>query len=123
MPDVDNTRGTIHGTPAVMGDYYGKAIGVIDLALVYNAGHWQIDRDATKSEVRMVKGAKDEPAVDADEHIGQLVAQEHQATIAYVKTPIGTTDVEMSDVLRRRGRHDRDRDRQRRRSATTWKST
>jgi 2',3'-cyclic-nucleotide 2'-phosphodiesterase/3'-nucleotidase len=96
MPDVDNTRGTIHGTPAVMGDYYGKAIGVIDLALVAKAGHWQIDHDATKSEVRMVKGAKDEPAIDPDEHIEQLVAKEHQATIDYVKTPIGTSDIEMS---------------------------
>jgi len=96
LKDVDNTRGTIHGVPAVMGDYYGKAIGVIDLALVVNGGHWQVDRDATKSEARMVKGAKDEPAVDPDEHIEQLVAKEHQATIDYVKTPIGNSDVEMS---------------------------
>ena len=42
------------------------------------------------------RGAKDAPAVDADEHIEQLVANEHQATIDYVKTPIGTSDVEMS---------------------------
>jgi 2',3'-cyclic-nucleotide 2'-phosphodiesterase/3'-nucleotidase len=96
VPDVDNARGTIHGVPAVMGDYYGKAIGLVDLALVVNAGHWQVDRDATKSEVRLVQGAKDAPAVDADEHIEQLVANEHQATIAYVKTPIGSSDVEMS---------------------------
>jgi 2',3'-cyclic-nucleotide 2'-phosphodiesterase/3'-nucleotidase len=96
LKEVDNTRGTIHGTPAVMGDYFGKAIGVIDLALVVNGGHWQVDHDATKSEVRMVKGAKDEPAVDVDEHIERLVAKEHQATIDYVKTPIGNSDVEMS---------------------------
>jgi 2',3'-cyclic-nucleotide 2'-phosphodiesterase/3'-nucleotidase len=96
LPDVDNARGTIHGTPAVMGDYYGKAIGLVDLALVYQGGHWQVDRAATKSEVRLVQGAKDTPPVDADEHIGQLVAKEHQATIDYVKTPIGSSDVEMS---------------------------
>jgi 2',3'-cyclic-nucleotide 2'-phosphodiesterase / 3'-nucleotidase len=96
LPEVDNTRGTIHGTPAVMGDYYGKAIGVIDLALVYDGGHWQVDRDATKSDVRLVQGAKDAPAVDPDQHIEQLVAKEHQATINYVKTPIGNSDIEMS---------------------------
>ncbi len=96
LPEVDNARGTIHGTPAVMGDYYGKAIGLIDLALVYHDGHWQVDRDTTKSEVRLVQNGKDTPAAAADEHIEQLVAGEHQATISYVKTPIGTSDVEMS---------------------------
>ena len=44
----------------------------------------------------MVKGAKDEPAVDADEHIAELVAQEHQATIDYVSTPIGDSDFAMT---------------------------
>ena len=96
LPDVDNARGTIHGTPAVMGDYFGKAIGLIDLALIYHDGHWQVDRDATKSEVRLVQNGKDAPAAAADEHIEHLVAAEHEATIAYVKTPIGNSDVRMS---------------------------
>ncbi len=96
LPEVDNTRGTIHGTPAVMGDYFGKAIGVIDLAVVYKDGHWQVDRSATKSEVRLVQGAKDTLPVDVDEPIEKLVAHEHQSTIDYVKTPIGNSDIEMS---------------------------
>ena len=96
MPDVDNERGTIHGVPAVMGDYYGKAIGLIDLAVVYRGGHWTVDRAATKSEVRLVKSANDKPAVDTDEQVEQVVATEHRATIDYVKTPIGKSDFELS---------------------------
>ena len=96
IPDVDNTNGSIHGVPAVMGDYFGKAIGIIDLALVYREGHWQVDRSATKSEVRLVKATNDAAAVATDPHIGELVSTEHHATIDYVKTPIGTSDFEMS---------------------------
>ena len=95
LPDVDNVRGSIHGVPAVMGDYYGKALGVVDLALAWHDGHWQVDRAATHAEVRLVRNA-DGSHVDADEAIEQRVADEHQATIAYVKTPIGRSDFEMS---------------------------
>jgi 2',3'-cyclic-nucleotide 2'-phosphodiesterase / 3'-nucleotidase len=96
IPDVDNTNGSIHGVPAVMGDYFGKAIGIIDMALVYRDAHWQVDRSATKSEVRLVKATNDATAVATDPHIGELVSTEHHATIDYVKTPIGTADFEMS---------------------------
>ncbi len=96
IPDVDNSIGSIHGVPAVMGDYFGKGIGVIDMALVYRDGHWQVDRSATKSEVRLVKTTNDATAVATDPHIGELVSTEHHATIDYVKTPIGTSDFEMS---------------------------
>ncbi|HEX3897107.1 MAG TPA: bifunctional 2',3'-cyclic-nucleotide 2'-phosphodiesterase/3'-nucleotidase [Rudaea sp.] len=96
IPDVDNTRGYVHDVPAVMGDYFGKGIGIIDLALVYRDAHWQVDRAATKSEVRLVKPTNDAAAVETDPHIGELVATEHHATIDYVKTPIGTADFEMS---------------------------
>ena len=95
VPEVDNVRGSIHGVPAVMGDYYGKALGVVDLALTYQSGHWQVDRAATHAEVRLVRNA-DGSHVDGDAAIEQRVANEHQATIAYVKTPIGRSDFEMS---------------------------
>ena len=95
MTDVDNERGSIHGVPAVMGDYYGKALGVVDVALTARDGHWQVDREHTRSEVRLVRGA-DGSHVDGDAAIEQRVDAEHQATIAYVKTPIGRSDFEMS---------------------------
>src|SRR5690606_29329807 len=47
MPEVDNTRGFIHGKPAVMGSFWGKGLGVIELSLVQRAGRWHIDPSQT----------------------------------------------------------------------------
>jgi len=91
MPEVDNQRGFVRGVPAVMGNYFGKNIGVVDLALMYREGHWQVDREATHAEVRSVKNA-DGSFVDADAAISPLVAHEHLGAVAYVKTPIGRSD-------------------------------
>jgi len=95
MREVDNQRGSIHGVPAVMGDYFGKAIGVIDLALEWRGGHWQVDRDATHSEVRLVRAA-DGSHVEGEPRVEHSVEHEHAATIAYVKTPLGSSDFELS---------------------------
>ncbi len=95
LPEVDNARGFVRGVPAVMGNYYGKNIGLIDLALVYQDGRWQVDRAASHSEVRSVKNA-DGSHVDPESAIAPLIATEHEGTIAYVKTPIGQSDFELS---------------------------
>ena len=95
MRDVDNDRGFVHGVPAVMGDFYGKALGVIDLALDWHDGHWQVDRSATHSQVRRIRNA-DGTYVAPDLKIAALVKPEHAATIAYVNTPIGRSDFAMS---------------------------
>ncbi|MDR3387077.1 MAG: bifunctional 2',3'-cyclic-nucleotide 2'-phosphodiesterase/3'-nucleotidase [Rudaea sp.] len=95
IADVDKVRGSVHGVPAVMGNYFGKSIGLIDLVLVHDDGRWQVDRAATHAEVRSVKNA-DGSHVAADAEIIRLVKPEHDATIAYVKTPVGRSDFEMS---------------------------
>lgn len=89
-PEVDNERGTVRGVPAVMANFYGKNLGVIDLAVVFHDGHWQVDRAASKSEVRSVKAGDGFVAPEAA--IEPLVHAEHEGTVAYVKTPIGNAD-------------------------------
>ena len=95
VPEVDNTRGYVRGVPAVMGNYFGKNLGIVELALVSHDGHWQVDRGASKSEVRSVKGADGQFAA-TDEHIAELVKDEHAGAIDYVKTPIGHSDYRIS---------------------------
>jgi 2',3'-cyclic-nucleotide 2'-phosphodiesterase / 3'-nucleotidase len=95
IPDVDNVRGAVHGVPAVMGNFFGKSLGVLQLALTYQQGHWQVNREKSHAEVRSVKPASGESAIE-DPQIVQLIAAEHQAAIAYVKTPIGRTDFELN---------------------------
>ncbi|MFT3792054.1 MAG: bifunctional 2',3'-cyclic-nucleotide 2'-phosphodiesterase/3'-nucleotidase [Rudaea sp.] len=94
MPEVDNARGFVRGVPAVMGNYFGKSLGLVELALVFRDGRWQVDRAASRSEVRSVKGA--DGFADADERIAGLVKDEHAGAIEYVKTPIGRSDYDIS---------------------------
>ncbi len=98
MPDVDNARGFIHGKPAVMGNFWGKSLGVIELALVRRDGHWQIDPVATHSEVRNIKRV-DGSVVAGDPAVEAAVREEHQATIKYVSTPIGDSNFAMTSYF------------------------
>jgi 2',3'-cyclic-nucleotide 2'-phosphodiesterase/3'-nucleotidase len=98
MPGVDNQRGFVHGKPAVMGNFWGKSLGVIELGLIYRDDRWQIDPAATHSEVRDIKQA-DGSFVAPDAQIARLVDDVHQATIAYVSTPIGDSDFAMTSYF------------------------
>ncbi|MGB0134289.1 bifunctional 2',3'-cyclic-nucleotide 2'-phosphodiesterase/3'-nucleotidase, partial [Dokdonella sp.] len=95
LPEVDNVRGFIHGKPAVMGNLWGKSLGVIELALDWRDGHWRIDPERTHSEVRNIRDATGK-TVASDPDIRQAVATEHEATIAYVSQPIGSSNFPMT---------------------------
>ena len=95
LPDVDNERGFIHGKPAVMGNMWGKSLGLIELSLVRREGRWQIDPALTHAEVRNIHG-KDGIAVAPDSAIASAVKSEHEATIAYVSAPIGASNFPMT---------------------------
>jgi 2',3'-cyclic-nucleotide 2'-phosphodiesterase/3'-nucleotidase len=95
LPEVDNVRGFVRGKPAVMGNYWGKSLGVVDLALVRRDGRWEVDSSATHSEVRDIRNA-DGSYVAPDPEIASIVAPVHEATIAYVSTPIGASDFPMT---------------------------
>jgi len=92
LPETDATRGFVRGKPAVMGGFFGKDLGVIDLQLVRQDGRWTIDPATTHSEVRPICKTKTD-CVPADPAIAPLVAQAHAAAQAYVNTPIGRSQV------------------------------
>lgn len=98
LPEVDDVRGFIRGKPAVMGNYWGRSLGVIDLALVRKDGRWQIDSTNTHAEVRNVWRGPDTFAAP-DPEIRKVVDPVHDATIQYVSTPIGDSDFTMSSYF------------------------
>lgn len=102
MAEVDNERGFVRGVPAVMGSFWGKALGVIKLALVRQDGRWQIVKDKTFSQVRSIC-AKDQDCVAPDPEIGRLVDAEHRATMNWVDTAIGRTDFRLSTYFADQG--------------------
>ncbi|MGF6528602.1 bifunctional 2',3'-cyclic-nucleotide 2'-phosphodiesterase/3'-nucleotidase [Variovorax sp. PvP013] len=97
---VDNAAGTVNGVPAVMASSWGKALGVIRLGLVWDGKAWSVDKTRTTVEARLTETGKDAAGkttyVAADASVAPLVATQHQAAIAYVRTPIGRTDFRMS---------------------------
>ena len=95
---VDDERGFIHGKPAVMGNFWGKSVGLIELGLIREGGHWKIDPAATHSEVRDIKNA-DGSHVAPDKDIAALVEPVHEATRRYVATPIGDSDYAMTSYF------------------------
>ena len=99
---VDNKAGTINGVPAVMASSWGKALGVIQLALKWDGKAWAVDKTASKSELRNTQSKNAAGAtvyVEPDATIAPLIETQHQAAIQYVKTPIGSTDFRMSTLF------------------------
>jgi 2',3'-cyclic-nucleotide 2'-phosphodiesterase / 3'-nucleotidase len=95
---VDKIKGTVHGIPAVMAGHWGKNLGVIAMALTHDGKHWRVDKNATRVQSRSTK-LTDGKYVEADPAIRQLIAKEHEETIAYVRTPIGQSDFAMSSYF------------------------
>jgi 2',3'-cyclic-nucleotide 2'-phosphodiesterase/3'-nucleotidase len=135
LPMVDKVAGSVAGVPAVMANFWGQHLGVIQLGLTYDGLAWHVDPARTVVEARPIAttctgglptacgagerwktGAtcafahacaglpdKTKVYVEPDPSIAALVADEHQGTIAYVKTPIGSTDFEMSTYFAEEG--------------------
>ncbi|WP_050812535.1 bifunctional 2',3'-cyclic-nucleotide 2'-phosphodiesterase/3'-nucleotidase [Acidovorax radicis] len=102
MAGVDHKAGTVNGVPAVMASSWGKALGVVQLALQWDGAKWAVNKSASKSELRNTQSknpAGTTVTVDADPAIAPLIETQHQAAIQYVKTPIGQTDFRMSTLF------------------------
>jgi len=98
LPGVDKARGLVNGVPTVMANYWGKHLGVIKLELAHDGTRWTVDKNATTVQARSIQKA-DKTYVEADPEVAAAIEAEHQATIAYVKTPIGTTDYRMNSYF------------------------
>jgi len=97
---VDKTKGSFFGVPAVMPSYWGKAIGVIGYGLVVKNGKWTIDTGKTQVSIRKaLLDATAKTYVAVDPAIAAAVKTEHEAAIAYVKTPIGQSDFALASYF------------------------
>ncbi len=91
---VDADKGTIHGTPAVMGGYWGSHMGLIDLMLERDGTGWRVVGHA--SEARPISKRNEDRSVtalvDSDQSVLDAVQADHDATLAYVRRAVGKTD-------------------------------
>jgi 2',3'-cyclic-nucleotide 2'-phosphodiesterase/3'-nucleotidase len=92
IPGVDADRGTLHGVPAVMPGFWGSHLGLVDLELEKAGAGWRVA--GFKVEARPIYERKDRtvvPLVKAEPEVAGSVKREHEATLAYVRQPVGET--------------------------------
>lgn len=94
IPGVDVKAGTLHGKPAVMAGFWGSHLGVIDLDLTKEGDAWKVANFRT--EARPIYDRVDRKVVAKVESEAAVVAAvqaDHDATLKYVREPVGTTSV------------------------------
>ncbi|KOF22601.1 2', 3'-cyclic nucleotide 2'-phosphodiesterase [Ensifer adhaerens] len=91
---VDNTKGLISGKPGVMGGFWGSHLGLIDLLIEREGGAWRVVSSTSEArpiyrreEKKVIAEVADKPEVLA------AAQKEHEATLAYVRTPVGKSAV------------------------------
>lgn len=89
-PKVNLEKGTINGVPAVMPGFWGNHLGVIDLMLDDSGGRWAVKDARAHLRPAWDRTAR-KPLVDEDPAIAPLVATEHAATLAYMRSEVATT--------------------------------
>jgi 2',3'-cyclic-nucleotide 2'-phosphodiesterase/3'-nucleotidase len=95
LPNVDKVKGRVFGVPTVMANLWGKNLGVVRLQLRHDGRRWRVEDDRTVVESRTTQ-QPDKSFVAPAPGVMPLVAEEHEATIRYVKTPIGSAGFRMS---------------------------
>jgi 2',3'-cyclic-nucleotide 2'-phosphodiesterase/3'-nucleotidase len=85
---VDLKKGTINGVAAVEPGFWGNNLGVIDLSLQKVDGKWTV-KDSLSSVIPIYDKANKKPLVEADQSVLDAVKSEHNATLDYVRGPVG----------------------------------
>ncbi len=91
---VDLEKGTIHGKPAVMAGFWGSHLGLIDLMLERSGNEWRVVSHT--SEVRPISKRNEDRSitalVESDQAVLDSVAEDHAATLDYIRRAVGKTD-------------------------------
>ncbi|MEZ5812064.1 MAG: bifunctional 2',3'-cyclic-nucleotide 2'-phosphodiesterase/3'-nucleotidase [Rhizobiaceae bacterium] len=90
---VDAEAGTLMDKPAVQGGFWGSHMGLIDLLIERDGNSWRVV--SGMSEARPIykrdENRKVTALVESTAAVEAAVRDEHEATLAYVRTPVGET--------------------------------
>lgn len=101
LPGVDIKTGTINGVPATMPGFWGSHLGIVDLELRRSSvGKWYVTGGEGKVRATYKREGREKIAlVDADPKIMAAIAEEHQATIAYMSEAVGKTEAPINSYF------------------------
>ena len=97
---VDAAKGTLQGKPAVMGGFWGSHMGLVDLLLERDGNKWKVVSATSEARpiserVKEMKDGKEvtvtKPTVGDVQAIVDALKEDHEATLAYVRRPVGKT--------------------------------
>jgi len=92
MEGVDNAKGLVGGKPGVMGGFWGSHLGLIDLMLERDGNTWRVVGSTSEARPIFERVNRDiKPLVESRVGVEDAVRAEHEATLAYVRTPVGKT--------------------------------
>ncbi|MGP1395118.1 MAG: bifunctional 2',3'-cyclic-nucleotide 2'-phosphodiesterase/3'-nucleotidase [Inquilinaceae bacterium] len=92
MEGVDAVAGTLNGVPSVMPGFWGSHLGIVDLALSVEDGVWSVDSATVEARPIYRRDGREVVAlVDPDPAILDAVAEEHAATLDFVREAVGRT--------------------------------
>jgi len=97
---LDNKAGTIGGKPGVMGGFWGSHLGLIDLLLERDGNEWRVV--SSTSEARPISkrvDGKTTATVQSKPEVEAAAKEEHEATLAYVRTPVGKTSAPLQSYF------------------------
>jgi 2',3'-cyclic-nucleotide 2'-phosphodiesterase/3'-nucleotidase len=90
---IDIEAGTLQGKPATMGGFWGSHMGLIDLMLERDGEGWKVA--TSQSSTRPIykrEQRKKIPLVGDVQAILDATQAEHEATLEYIRRPVGMTD-------------------------------
>ncbi len=93
FPGIDLASATVHGTPAVMGGFWGSHLGVIDLMLERDGNAWRVVTHAVETRPIYKRGEDRSitPLVESEQPVLDAVQDIHEATLEYIRRPVGKT--------------------------------
>ncbi|MBV8441647.1 MAG: bifunctional 2',3'-cyclic-nucleotide 2'-phosphodiesterase/3'-nucleotidase [Hyphomicrobiales bacterium] len=89
---LDAARGFIHGKPAVMAGFWGSHLGIMDLALEQDVAGWRVVRAQVEARpiARRDENGAGVALVDSDPEVLRAASAAHEATLHYIRGPVGT---------------------------------
>ncbi|CAM3951037.1 bifunctional 2',3'-cyclic-nucleotide 2'-phosphodiesterase/3'-nucleotidase [Rahnella bruchi] len=95
---ADIKQGTLNGVPAVMPGMWGDHLGVVDMVLSNDGGHWKVE--TAKAEARPIYDKEHKKSLAAeDQDLVKVLAPSHDATREFVSKPIGKSNDNMYSYL------------------------
>ena len=101
LPDVDFDRGLVSGKPMVIPGFWGDHVGMIDIALHGEPGHWTVTERSAKllSAATDIRGKAAKGGLVGDDRIIKMTRKIHESTIAYLKKPVGKLTTPMNSYF------------------------